>query len=235
MEKASQLTPGPDGRALLSRQSHKSPQVGAKGGLELRSRQDLRQPQGLAAVSRAEWQVAPNQHIRGPGRLGLVPLLGEGGSRAREQAPGSQWPTQGGAARPPRAREGHGAAVREKRQELLEQQAWCPGPGGRRWAWRGRAPPGARAGPTRPGAPWRGIKGNECLQWRAVVAAVLTLVSWAEGWPGKSSWLLLGRSGTRREEGRRRQPARLRHLGNGATPLLQTWKAPACIRAPRPR
>lgn len=102
--------------------------MGAKGGLELRSRWDLQQPQGLAAVSRAEWQVAPNQHIRGPERLGLVPLLGEGGSRAKEQAPDSQWPTQGGRSQPLRAREGHGAAVREKRQALLEQQAWLPRP-----------------------------------------------------------------------------------------------------------
>lgn len=86
--------------------------MGAKGGLELRSRQDLQQPQGLAAVSRAEWQVAPNQHIQGPERLGLVPLLGEGGSRAKEQAPDSQWPTQGGRSR---ATESEGGA-RSSRQ-----------------------------------------------------------------------------------------------------------------------
>ncbi|XP_014644816.1 PREDICTED: protein DDC8 homolog [Ceratotherium simum simum] len=130
--RAAWLSPSPDDEALLLRQKHKLLQVREKGDLALQRRQDLKwwksqQLQHLAKELRTEWQGAPSQRVRGLERLYLMHLLGLGGGQPKDHEPDLELPAQRGAARPPRAREKHRAAVREEKsckEELMRQQPW---------------------------------------------------------------------------------------------------------------
>lgn len=124
--------PGPDDAALLLRQTHTLLQVREKGDLPLQRREDLKQwkshpLQRVAKESRVEWQEAPNQQVRGLGRLRFAHLLNMGGGWAKEPNPDSKGSAWRGAAWPPRACRKPTAACREEKsyqRDPVRLQPW---------------------------------------------------------------------------------------------------------------
>ncbi|XP_022379213.1 protein DDC8 homolog [Enhydra lutris kenyoni] len=115
-DRAAHLSPSPEQQAPRLRQKHRLLQVREKGPLALQ-RQDLLQQKSPQPPRLAKELEAPSQpqHVRGLEHLYLAHRLGAGGGQAREHRPDSEGPAQRGAARPPRAREKHRAAVQEEK------------------------------------------------------------------------------------------------------------------------
>ncbi|VCX10129.1 unnamed protein product [Gulo gulo] len=191
-DRAARLSPSPEHQAPRLRQKHRLLQVREKGPLALQ-RQDLPQRKSPQPPRLAEELEAPSQpqHVQGLEHLYLAPRLGAGGGQAREHRPDSEGPAQRGAARPPRARGKHRAAVREekrhkeglagRRSRLTRPQSKAAGPeklGAPRASGptrrplcpreqnKGKRPPLMKArGGHRPADPWgsRGVDREESL------------------------------------------------------------------------
>ncbi|XP_012516768.1 PREDICTED: protein DDC8 homolog [Propithecus coquereli] len=119
MERAARRSPSPEDEALHLGQKCKSLQVREKQDVALQRRPDARlwrccRLQCLAEELRAAWREAQHRHAY---------LLAAGGRRAEDREPDQDEPPQQGAARPPKAKERHKAALREEKS-LKEEPGW---------------------------------------------------------------------------------------------------------------